>query len=145
MKSSSVVGCSIQSVNPTRNGLLDKAIGILNTIFNLMGAKTRDTIAIMWSSGSYEYDTNQTWLPNHFVPLLSSGVEISVIDISSVEDFPPLNSTTKDSKVVCSTIFDTTLKSQSHCEVPFAESNDFISLQLVSYPFVLFCMTIKYV
>ena len=54
LAASSVVGCSIQSVYPPRNGFLDKAIGILNTIFNPMGAKTRDIIAVMWSSGSYE-------------------------------------------------------------------------------------------
>ena len=54
LAASSVVSCPIQSVYPPRNGFLDKAIGILHTIFNPMGAKTRDTIAVMWSSGSYE-------------------------------------------------------------------------------------------
>jgi hypothetical protein len=46
LAASSVVSCPIQSVYPPRNGFLDKAIGILHTIFNPMGKDLLVTISI---------------------------------------------------------------------------------------------------
>ena len=58
----------------------------------------------MWTSTSYSY--HKTWLPNHFVPMIATK-EQSIIDLDSVEDFPPLNSTSLGvSCNPCPTIFD---------------------------------------
>ena len=102
-----VVGCPIQSVYPPRNGLLDKAIGILNTVFTPVSSKSKkDPLVIMWSSARYSFVGS--WLPNHFVPLIDTKPD-SVLDIFDVDEFPPLNSTTvNESCNACPTIFDDT-------------------------------------
>lgn len=70
----SVVGCPIQSVYPPRNDILDKAVGILNTIFKPVSVKSKDPIYILWRSSCYGY--NKTWLPDH-VPLINKDMNIS--------------------------------------------------------------------
>ena len=45
---------------------------------------------------------------------MNEALEISVIEIDSVDDFPPLDSTINQSKEACPTIFDTTVKSDKY-------------------------------
>ena len=105
LAAATVLGCPIQSVFPPRNGRLDKAFCYLNETFTPVSSKSKfDPICIMWTSTSYSY--HKTWLPNHFVPLIATK-EQSIIDLDSVEDFPPLSSTSLDvSCNPCPTIFD---------------------------------------
>ena len=113
LAASTVVGCPIQSVYPPRNGILDTSVGVLNTKFQPVLLKSKDAIVIMWTSSSYGF--SKTWLPNHFVPLINMGNDISSINIDCMEEFPALNSSPR-SRLVCPTIFDTTLNSQSAYE-----------------------------
>ena len=105
LAAATVLGSPIQSVFPPRNGLLDKTFRYLNETFTPVSSKSKfDPICIMWTSTSYSY--HKTWLPNHFVPLIATK-EQSIIDLDSVEDFPPLNSTSLGvSCNPCPTIFD---------------------------------------
>ena len=91
---------------------MDKTVGILNTIFEPLKVKSRDPIVILWTSSGFGF--HKTWIPDHFVPLVNEALEISVIEIDSVDDFPPLDSTINQSKVACPTIFDTTVKSDKN-------------------------------
>ncbi|KAL4234408.1 hypothetical protein ACF0H5_006054 [Mactra antiquata] len=53
-----------------------------------------------------------TWLPNHFVPLISSSDKQTVINIDSNEEFPSLSSSPNvpsDSYMNCPTIFHSTI------------------------------------
>ena len=102
-----VVGCPIQSVYPPRNVLIDKTVGILNTVFSPVSSKSKKyPIIIMWTSTMYSFIGS--WMPNYFVPLIETH-SVSVLDIYDVDDFPPLNSTVaNDSCNVCPTIFDET-------------------------------------
>ena len=111
MAAASVIGCPIQSVYPTRNGILDKCVGILNTTFLPAGSfkNKSEPIQIMWTSTSLAF--TKTWLPNHFVPLINNSLDI--LDIDSETEFPPLNSTVRNSVNPCPTIFDLTLDSRA--------------------------------
>ena len=101
-----VIGRPIQSVYPPRNGLLDKAIGILNTVFTPVSSKSKkEPLLIMWSNAVFSFVGS--WLPNHFVPLLDTKSD-SILDIYDVDAFPPLNSTVNESCSACPTIFDET-------------------------------------
>lgn len=86
---SSVIAQSIKSLYPTRNGLLDPSIPILNCRFEPRGMKTKRLIHILWSSMSLG---KGYWVTNHFVPLLLPRPGINEIDISSTTEFPPLSS-----------------------------------------------------
>ena len=111
MAAASVIGCPIQSVYPTRNGILDKCVGILNTTFLPAGSfkNKSEPIQIMWTSTSLAF--TKTWLPNHFVPLINNSLDI--LDIDSETEFPPLNSTVRNSVNPCPTIFYLTLDSRA--------------------------------
>ena len=101
-----VIGRPIQSVYPPRNGLLDKAIGILNTVFTPVSSKSKkEPLLIMWSNAVFSFVGS--WLPNHFVPLVDTKSD-SILDIYDVDAFPPLNSTVNESCSACPTIFDET-------------------------------------
>ena len=101
-----VIGRPIQSVYPPRNGLLDKAIGILNTVFTPLSSKSKkEPLLIMWSNAVFSFVGS--WLPNHFVPLVDTKSD-SILDIYDVDAFPPLNSTVNESCSACPTIFDET-------------------------------------
>ena len=109
-----VIGCPIQSVYPPRNGILDQTVRILNTVFSPLKSKSNakfksktDPILIMWTSTAFAF--TGTWVTNHFVPLISTSRE-HILDIDSIEEFPPpLNSTkVNDSCSACPTIFDDT-------------------------------------
>ena len=119
---STVVGCPIQSVYPPRNGLLDKAIGILNTVFTPVSSKSKkDHLIIMWSNAMFSFVGS--WLPNHFVPLIDTKSD-SILDIYDVDEFPLLNSTTvNESCSACPTIFDETpiLRNQEGYDCPDTE------------------------
>ena len=117
-----VIGCPIQSVYPPRNGLLHKAIGILNTVFTPVSSKSKkDPLIIMWSNAVFSFVGS--WLPNHFVPLIDTKSD-SILDIYDVDAFPPLNSTTvNESCSACPTIFDETpiLRNQEGYDCPDTE------------------------
>ena len=101
-----VIGRPIQSMYPPRNGLLDKAIGILNTVFTPVSSKSKkEPLLIMWSNAVFSFVGS--WLPNHFVPLVDTKSD-SILNIYDVDAFPPLNSTVNESCSACPTIFDET-------------------------------------
>ena len=116
-----VIGCQIQFVYPPRNGLIDKTVDILNTLFSPVSSKSKkDPIIIMWTSMMYSFIS--LWMPNHFVPLIETHSN-SVLDIYDVDDFPPLNSTVaNDSCNVCPTIFDETpiMRNPEVCDLHMA-------------------------
>ena len=80
-------------------------LSVVNTTFTPVSSKSKaDPIIILWISSSYNF--SKTWLPNHFVPLVSTGKDSMVIDLDSLEDFPPLNSTIGNTSCnACPTMF----------------------------------------
>ena len=71
LAATSVIGIPIQSVYPPKNGILDKTQSLLNQTFFPLGSKSskKEPIQILWTRTTKSQD--KTWLPNHFVPLLS--------------------------------------------------------------------------
>ena len=111
MAAATVIGCPIHSVYPTMNGILDSCVGILNHVFYPAGSKSSksEPIKILWTSTTLA--NRNTWVPNHFVPLILKSSEVSIIDLDSFSEFPPLNSTKLNDTNSCPTIFDTTCNS----------------------------------
>ena len=72
---SSVVGRELVSVYPAMNGLLDKCLGILNTVLVPTIPTSRrsgERIYVMWTrmAGTIPHPPDRIWMPNHFVPLI---------------------------------------------------------------------------
>ena len=122
-----VIGYPIQSVYPPRNGMLDHTIGILNTLFTPMYfSQGSDPIIILWTSTCQSF-TN-TWLPNHFVPMIENS-KADIVDLDSFDDFPPLNSTViSESRNEIPTIFDETviLGSPEISEMPILQERPLV-------------------
>jgi hypothetical protein len=121
LAAASVLGCPIQSVYPPRNGILDKAVGILNQTFYPLGKKRSKTepVIIMWTGVDFHF--TKIWTPNHFVPIVGKD-EGSLLELSSLDQFPELPSAS-DSRAACPTIFHSTMvKEENEKEISLGYS-----------------------
>ncbi len=82
-----VLRIPIESVYPPVNGLQDKTHKLLSRVFKPQSMKARTPLMIMWSHGAGvgAVADNQTWLPNHFVPLIEHLTPVETTPVPSTQ------------------------------------------------------------
>ena len=84
MACATVLGITITSIFPPVNGLDDHSAQVLSTRFQPYSEKVSKTsVTIMWTSLNYPKVPQQTWLPNHFVPVFKKKNTPTLIDLTN--------------------------------------------------------------